>query len=268
LHRAAIEATGLDVVPIPVDDRGLDPAVLPGAGVEAVLVAPAHSYPSGATLDGARRQALAAWAARHSALVIEDDYDAELRYDRSPLGALQGLAPDHTIYIGTASKTLTPALRLGWVVAPTRLVEPLAREKNHDDMGSSLLEQHALARLIESGAFARHLRRIRPIYRQRRDHTIATLAARLPDASWRGEAAGLHLYVILPERVDETALARAAYDRGVLVELAAWHWAQPGQAPPALVLGYGSVTEPAIRRGLDTIAELIRPGSRLGAAAR
>ncbi len=125
-HRAAIGATGLEAVPITVDERGLDPAVLADARADAILVAPAHSYPRGGTLDGARRQALVSWAEHTGALIIEDDYDAELRYDRSPLGALQGLAPDHVIYIGSVSKTLTPALRLGWLVAPPRLIEPLA----------------------------------------------------------------------------------------------------------------------------------------------
>jgi GntR family transcriptional regulator / MocR family aminotransferase len=260
-HRAAIEATGLQPVPIPVDDRGLDPAALAQVSVDAVLVAPAHSYPSGGTLDGTRRRALATWADRSGALIIEDDYDAELRYDRRPLGALQGLGPEQVIYIGSASKTLTPALRLGWLVVPPRLVEPLAREKHHDDMGSSLFEQLTLARLVDSGAFARHLRHVRPIYRDRRDATIATLAAKLPSARWQGEAAGLHLHVTLPDDVDERAVVHAAYERGVLLELGAWHWAAP-DAPPSLVLGYGCATEAAIRRGISVVADAIENRSR------
>jgi len=256
-HRAAIDRAGLQPVPIPVDDRGLDPALLARARADAVLIAPAHSYPSGGTLDGARRQALATWAGRSGALIIEDDYDAELRYDRRPLGALQGLAPEHTIYIGTASKTLTPALRLGWLIAPPHLIEPLAREKHHDDMGTSLLEQLALARFIDSGAFTRHLRHTRPIYRKRRDATIATLAELLPSAHWQGEPAGLHLYLTLPGDVDEVAVARSAYERGVLLELGGWHWAAPTRTPPSLVLGYGSAAEPAIRRGIKAIYDAI-----------
>ena len=260
-HRATIESTGLSAVPIPVDDRGLDPAALENAGVDAVLVAPAHSYPTGSTLDGERRQALAYWAKHSGALIIEDDYDAELRYDRTPLGALQGLAPEQTVYIGSISKTLTPAVRLGWLVAPPRLVEPLAREKHVDDMGSSLLEQLTLAGFIRSGAFARHLRRIRPIYKNRRDVTIATLDALLPYAPWRGEAAGLHLHLTLPDGVDEETVARGAYARGVLVELGAWHSAMAGR-PPSLVLGYGSVAEAAIHRGISAIADAIAPSAR------
>ena len=255
-HRAAVEAAGLEPVPVAGDDRGLDPAALAGTDADAVLVAPAHSYPSGGTLDGARRQALAAWADTTGGLIIEDDYDAELRYDRSPIGALQGLMPDQVIYIGSASKTLTPALRLGWLIAPPRLVEPLAREKHYDDMGSSLLEQHALARFVESGAFARHLRRIRPIYRDRRDATVRALDALLPSARWQGEAAGLHLYVTFSTSIDVHAIAAAAYERNVLVELGTWHWAAE-RPPPSLVLGYGGASEPQIRRGLRVIAEAL-----------
>ena len=256
-HRAAIGRAGLQPVPIPADRRGLDLAVLASAGTDAALVTPAHSYPLGGTLDGARRRALATWARHTGTLLIEDDYDAELRYDRSPLGTLQGLAPEHVVYIGTASKTLTPALRLGWLIAPSRLTEPLAREKHHDDMGTSLLEQLALARFIQSGAFTRHLRHIRPVYRERRDATIAALADLLPNARWQGEAAGLHLYLTLPDHVDERAIARTAHERGVLLELGAWHWASPGRKPPSLVLGYGSAPEPAIRRGITVIASAI-----------
>jgi GntR family transcriptional regulator/MocR family aminotransferase len=261
-HRAAIEATGLEPVPIAVDERGLDPADLPAEAVDAVLVAPAHSYPSGATLSGARRQELVAWADRNRALVIEDDYDAELRYDRTPLGALQGLGPEHVIHIGSASKALTPALRLGWLVAPPRLITSLAREKHHDDMGSSLLDQLALARFIATGAFSRHLRHVRPIYRDRRDATISALASLLPDARWRGEAAGLHVHITLPEHVDEAALARVAYENGALIEAGAWHWATPEDAPPSFVLGYGSATGSEIRRGLGVVADAVGKAAR------
>ena len=255
-HRGTIEAAGLEPVPILGDDRGIDPAALEDVRADALLVAPAHSYPRGSAVDGDRRRQLVSWAERSGALIIEDDYDAELRYDRSPLGALQGLTPDRVVYIGSVSKTLTPALRLGWLLAPPHLVEPLARGKHQDDMGSTLFEQLALARFIGRGAFARHLRRIRPIYRERRDATIAALAARLPNIEWQGEAAGLHLYLTLPEDVDAMGLARSAYERGVLLELGTWHWARP-DPPPSLVLGYGCATEAAIRRGVAVIAEAI-----------
>jgi GntR family transcriptional regulator/MocR family aminotransferase len=255
LHRRAIAMAGLEPVPVRVDDRGLDPARLDGLDVAAVLVAPAHSYPTGGTLDARRRSELVAWARRSEALIVEDDYDAEFRYDRLPIGALQGLAPDRIVHIGGASKTVSPALRLGWVAAPPDLVDALEREKRFDDMGSALLEQLAFARFVDRGDFARYLRRVRPIYRRRRDATLAVLAELMPEASRHGAAGGLHLHVRLPADVDERALARAAYERGVLIEDAAWHWARREQAPPSLVLGYGAVTEPTMRRAIAILAD-------------
>ena len=262
LHREAIAMSGLQPVPVAVDARGLDPAALSDHDVAAVLLAPAHSYPTGGTLDPDRRRELIAWARRRDVLIIEDDYDAEFRYDRAPIGALQGLAPDHVAYIGSASKTLSPALRLGWLAAPADLAVALEREKNFDDMGTGLLEQLAFARLLDSGDFSRYLRRVRPVYRNRRDATIEALAEFLPDLRWQGAAAGLHLHVMLPADVNEGALAFAALQRGVLIEDAGWHWAQPELAAPSIVLGYGSLAEPAIRRGIALLAESMDEATR------
>jgi GntR family transcriptional regulator/MocR family aminotransferase len=256
-HRQAIAMTGLDPVPVAVDRLGLDPVQLP-SGVAAVLVAPAHSYPTGGTLSADRRHALITWARDADAIVIEDDYDAEFRYDRQPIGALQGLAQEQVVYIGCASKTVTPALRLGWMAAPADLVDALEREKLYDDMGSTLLDQLAFARFVECGDFSRYLRRVRPVYRRRRDATLEALADHLPEARAQGEAAGLHLHVMLPHGVDELEFAAEAYERGVLVEDGAWHWARPGDAPPSIVLGYGSVGESSIRRGIAILAEAMR----------
>jgi GntR family transcriptional regulator/MocR family aminotransferase len=245
-HRDAIAMAGLTPVPIAVDAHGLDVDRLASEhDVAAVLLAPAHSFPTGATLAAGRRRALIAWARRTGALIIEDDYDAELRYDRSPIGALQGQAPDHVAYLGSASKTFTPALRLGWIAAPPRHSAALDREKRADDMGSSLIDQLTFARFVDSGDFARHLRRIRPIYRRRRDATIDALTELLPDAVWSGAAAGLHLHLALPREIDMRALTSTAYQRGMLLEDAAMHWADPAHAAPALVLGYGTLPEPA-----------------------
>jgi GntR family transcriptional regulator/MocR family aminotransferase len=263
-HREAILMTGLETVPAAVDGLGIDPAQLP-SDVAAVLVAPAHSYPSGGTLDADRRRALIAWARRVNAIVIEDDYDAEFRYDRQPIGALQGLAPEQVVYIGTASKTVTPALRLAWLAAPAELIGALEREKLYDDMGCTLLDQLAFARFVDCGDFSRYLRRVRPVYRARRDATVTALAEHLPEARWQGEAAGLHLHVLLPDGVDELELAAKAYERGVLVEDGAWHWARPDTAPPSIVLGYGGVSEAAIRRGVVILGDAMRTcGPRIG----
>jgi GntR family transcriptional regulator/MocR family aminotransferase len=247
---------GLQPVPVTVDRRGLDPRSLP-EDVCGLLVAPAHSYPAGATLDAERRRALIEWAHATGAIVIEADYDAEFRYDRQPLGCLQGLAPEAVVYIGTASKTVSPALRLGWLAAPAELVERLEQEKLYDDMGSTLIDQLAFARFLKTGGFARYLRRVRPVYRSRRDATIAALARHVPEARWQGEAAGLHLHVLLPPEIDELRLAAAAYERGVLVEDGAWHWAEPHDAPPSIVLGYGALTEPMIGRGVRKLREAL-----------
>jgi GntR family transcriptional regulator/MocR family aminotransferase len=223
-----------------------------------VLVAPAHSYPTGAVLSPARRAALVEWAQHNDGLVIEDDYDAEFRYDRAPVGALQGLAPDRVAYAGCASKTLTPALRLGWIMLPRALVDDVVREKLFDDMGSTLLEQLALARFIDTGGLTKHLRRVRPIYRRRRDAALEALAVSLPDATPTGVAAGLHLYVQLPSSCDELGLTESACAEGLLIEGARWHWSNPQSAPPALVLGYGSIDESAIRNGLQLLGSIYR----------
>ena len=255
-HRQAVTNAGLRVVPIPVDDDGLDVAKLLAHNVGAVLVAPAHSYPTGTVLSAARRTALVKWAHDNDGLIIEDDYDAEFRYDRAPIGALQGLAPQRVVYAGCASKTRTPALRLGWLAAPAWLVDEVVRQKLLDDMGNTVLEQLALARFVESGGLARHLRRVRPIYRRRRDTALASVAASLPDASPTGVAAGLHMYLRLPTSCDELKLVEAARERGVLVEGASWHWSAPRAAPPALVIGYGAISESAIRDGLAILGSL------------
>jgi GntR family transcriptional regulator/MocR family aminotransferase len=255
-HREAVANTGLRVVPIPVDDDGLDVVRLAEHNIDAVLVAPAHSYPTGAVLSPARRTALIEWAQDNDALIIEDDYDAEFRYDRAPVGALQGLAPERVAYAGCASKTLTPALRLGWIALPGEVVEDVIRQKLLDDMGTTMLEQLALARFIDAGALTRHLRRVRPIYRRRLDAALEGVAAWLPDAVPKRVAAGLHLYVQLPQWCDELGLIDTAYKRGLLVEGASWHWSDQRSAPPALVLGYGAIDDAAIRDGLEILASI------------
>jgi GntR family transcriptional regulator/MocR family aminotransferase len=258
LHREAILNTGLRVTSIPVDGDGINVARLAEQKVGAVLLAPAHSYPTGAVLSAERRAALVEWTHDHDGLVIEDDYDAEFRYDRAPIGALQGLAPERVVYAGCASKMLTPALRLGWMAVPERLVGDVVREKLLDDMGTTLLEQLALAGFIDSGGLTRHLRRVRPIYRRRRDATLEAISTALPGALPTGIAAGLHVYVQLPSGCDQSSLVEAARRRGLHIEGASWHFSDPPSAPPALVLGYGSIDEAAIRTGLALLGSIYR----------
>lgn len=256
-HRDAIARAGLRVVPVPVDDNGLDVARLAELDVGAVLVTPAHAYPTGVVLAADRRTALVKWARDRKALIIEDDYDAEFRYDRSPVGALQGLDPDHVAYAGCVSKTLTPALRLGWMALPSWLVESVSAEKLYDDMGNSALEQLALSRFIATGALTRHLRRVRPVYRRRRDAMLAAISTSLPHAQPTGIDAGLHVYLRLPRNSHEDTIVATAREQGLRLDGARRNWADPDSAPPALVIGYGALGETAIRDSISRLASIL-----------
>jgi len=265
---ADIRAAGLELVPIPVDERGLRVDRLRETTVGAVLVTPAHQYPTGAVLAADRRAALLDWAARRGTFVLEDDYDAEYRYDRDPVGAMQGLAPDRVVYMGSASKMLAPSLRQGWVVLPATLVEDVTRAKLSADRGSPALEQLALAAFLEAGDLDRHLRRTRLIYRRRRDAMVAAIQTHLPDVRIRGIAAGLHLLLDLPGHVDEDRLVAEAATRRVRVYGGRAYHAAPGKAPPSLLLGYGGVGERGMDRGIRALAEAFheagRPGRKSG----
>jgi GntR family transcriptional regulator/MocR family aminotransferase len=201
------------------------------------------------------------WAAGRDGLIVEDDYDAEFRYDREPVGALQGLAPDLVVYAGSLSKTLAPALRLGWLVPTHRLLEPLAEAKHDADLGSPALDQLAFADLLGSGAYDRHLRAGRARHRRRRDTLVRALATHAPGLRVRGTAAGLHAVVELPPGTDEPALVRRAAVAGVgLHGLGGFHVA--GRSPlPGLVLGYGSLSESEITAGVRALAGLLEAGA-------
>jgi GntR family transcriptional regulator/MocR family aminotransferase len=253
-HRALLAEAGMQLVPVPVDEDGLRVDILHRSGADAVLATPAHQSPTGVALAPDRRGALAAWA-RDGGIVIEDDYDAEFRYDRPPLGALQGLAPEHVVYLGSTSKTLAPALRLAWVVAPRPFMHPLARARLMADGGSPAIDQHALAHLIDGGTYDRHLRAARRRYRERRDTLTAALERHLPGARVAGIAAGLHAVVEPPAPVDEAALMAAAAARSVGVYPLGWAYVTPRHAGGAMVLGYATLPEPAIREGIRRLAD-------------
>src|SRR6516164_1660535 len=193
----AARAAGLEIIGVPVDRNGIRVDLLTGSGADAVVLTPSHQWPTGSVLSAERRAAVLRWAAGSGAVVIEDDYDAEYRYDRAPVGAMQGLAPDRVVYAGSASKTLAPGLRLGWVLAPERFVDALAAAKLSADRGSPVLDQLAFADFLARGEFDRHLRRMRPIYRRRHDTLLGALADKLPDLRPAGDAAGLHLLTLL-----------------------------------------------------------------------
>jgi GntR family transcriptional regulator / MocR family aminotransferase len=250
--RRQLESTGLEPLAVDVDARGLRVDLLEAAAPDAVAVTPAHQFPTGVVLAPERRAALAEWAIRTGALVLEDDYDSEYRYDRPPVGALQGLAPESVVFAGSVSKTLAPALRLGWLVVPERLAAAIAAAKAADDLGTPVVEQLALADFLERGELDRHLRQTRATYRARRDALVAALGRHLPACAPGGVAAGLHLIVHLPEATDERALLERARSRGVELYGLSEHALRP--AAPALLLGYGRIAEPAIEPGVRALA--------------
>jgi GntR family transcriptional regulator / MocR family aminotransferase len=260
VHTSAhLAEQGIATVPVPVDDQGVDVDAAPwGAGppLRAVLVTPAHQFPTGALLSPARRLALVDWAGRHDGLVIEDDYDAEYRYDHHPVGSLQGMSPDRVVLGGSVSKTLAPGLRLGWLVVPPALAADAARHKRSIDLMAPVLEQAALAELITSGNYERHIRRTRSGYRRRRDMVVELIAEELPEAEVLGTSAGLHLLVKTPSVVDEAGVALGAARRGVQVIGLGLHRRSPG--PPGFVLGYGHLSEGQLRRGLRAFAAAVR----------
>jgi DNA-binding transcriptional MocR family regulator len=241
--RIAAGLAGLAVVRVRWTSRACGWTELAATGAGAVVVTPAHQWPTGVVLSPAPA-GLADWARRTGGWVVEDDYDAEFRYDREPVGAVQGLAPDRVVTIGTVSKSLAPALRLGWLLCPDDLVDPVADLEARTDRGSPGLDQLVLARLIESGRFDRHLRRMRRAYAARREVLVRTLAERAPAVGLTGLAAGFHAVARLPAGVTEAAAVEAGprpRHRPVRDEPAPLdRRRRPGQ----LVLGFGNLSRP------------------------
>jgi GntR family transcriptional regulator/MocR family aminotransferase len=248
---------GVATVPVPVDELGVDVAALEASGAGAVLVTPAHQWPTGVVLAPGRRLELIDWANRRGAVIIEDDYDAEFRYDRDPVGSLQGLAPGRVVALGTVSKSLAPALRLGWIAGPAELAGDLARAKAVTDRGSPGVDQLALAALIESGRYDRHLRRMRAEYAARRDVLIDALARHAPAVRLTGLAAGFHAVAHLPAGASEAAVIGAARSRSVGLYGMSTYRAGHGAEPPQLVLGFGNTGQRAIEAGLAVLGELL-----------
>jgi GntR family transcriptional regulator/MocR family aminotransferase len=241
---------GLVPVPVPVDDQGVRVDALAATGLEVVLLTPAHQFPTGVVLSPQRRRALL----DRPGLIIEDDYDAEHRYDRAPVAALQGSAPDRVAYAGSVSKSLAPGMRLGWLIAPRRLHADLVTAKHASDLGNPALPQLVLAHLLASGEYERHLRMVRRRQRRRRDALLHGLREHLPAARVEGVAAGLHLLITLPGRSEDTELAKRIERSGVRVHPLSWHRQLAG--PPGLVIGYAALPP-------DRLLEAAR---RIGAA--
>ncbi|GHF72889.1 GntR family transcriptional regulator [Kitasatospora xanthocidica] len=243
--------------PVPVDAEGIRVDALRATGAPAVLLTPAHQYPTGVVLGGDRRRELLRWAAE-GGLVIEDDYDAEHRYDRPPVPALRAALPERVCYAGSVSKLLAPALRTGWLLVPARLREAVLDAKRFADLGNPVLPQFVLARLMESGELDRHLRLLRRRHRRRRDAMIAAIRTHLPGATVHGAAAGLHLMLTLPEELGctDTELATAALAAGVKTQPLSWHTRLP--YPPGLVLGYAAGSPPELTEGIAVLGRLVR----------
>ncbi len=246
-HHLALSAQAIDA-------EGL---VVKGLAGDAVLVMPAHQFPTGAVLTGERRRQLLAWARATGGLIIENDYGAEFRYDGEPVRALQGLAPDHVALVGTVSTTLAPALRLGWLVLPPSLVEDAARQQRLADDSCPALSQLTLAAFLAHGDYDRHVRAARGVYRARRDRLLAALAGHLPRLPVAGEAAGVHVLLGLPTFVDDQTIARRARRARIEVPaLSSFCIARSDER--GLVLGYGSLHETAIEPAIHELATIVR----------
>ncbi len=268
IHWNVMRGAGLRTVPLPVDQQGARTAELDRLpGPRTVLLTPAHQFPIGVPLDPDRRAAVVDWASRVGGLVLEDDYDGEFRYDRQPVGALQGLDPEHVVYLGTASKSLAPALRLAWMVVPDHLMDDLLAVKGTGEWQLGGLDQLTLAEFIDSGAYDRHVRGMRMRYRRRRDQLVAALAERAPRVRVTGIAAGLHAVLQLPPGTERSVVQGAAWQGLALEGLSRFRYREerepggpgptPGEGPDALVFAYGTPPDHAFTGALEALCRVL-----------
>ncbi|WEV24017.1 PLP-dependent aminotransferase family protein [Streptomyces sp. 71268] len=262
-YRGLFAAVGVDVVPLAVGAEGIDPAELAATGARCAVLTPSHQFPSGIAYSARRRSGLLDWARTVDGLLVEDDYDGDFRYDRAPVGALQGLDPARVVYTGSVSKSLAPGLRLGWMVVPRPLVDEVVERKRTMDLGHPVFDQALFADLIERGDYDRQLRRCQRAYRERRDALVTALAEHFPGTRVTGIAAGLHVIAHLPERYGpkESFLARAERAGVALAPLDAYacgtapeQHARPGVR---LVLGYAHLSPSRIAAA---VRQLRHPG--------
>ncbi|TQJ87364.1 PLP-dependent aminotransferase family protein [Streptomyces sp. SLBN-31] len=251
-HRELLTAAGVRTVPLPLDEHG---ARVDRLGRErAVLLTPAHQFPTGGPLHAERRAAVIGWARARGSVVLEDDYDGEFRYDRKPVGAVQGLDPERVVLLGSVSKSLSPAVRLGWMVLPERYVEGVLAAKGEREAWASVLDQLSLADFLASGSYDRHVRRMRQRYRSRRDRLVAALAAQAPHVGVTGVAAGLHAVLRLPPGTERSAVKAAAWQGVALDGLAGFrHPETDMEAADGLVVGYATPAEHAYEAALEAL---------------
>ncbi|MFC9325143.1 PLP-dependent aminotransferase family protein [Kitasatospora sp. NPDC057015] len=261
-HRSLLSDAGVRTVPLGTDDRGTRTQELAAltAAPRAVLLTPAHQFPTGGPLHPGRRAAAVDWARANGALVLEDDYDGEFRYDREPVGAVQGLDPEHVVYLGSVSKSLSPAVRLGWMVLPEHLVAPVLAVKGEREAWVSVLDQLTLAELIDSGRYDRHVRRMRQRYRDRRARLVATLAEQAPHIAVTGIAAGLHAVLRLPPGTEASTVKGATW-QGIALDGLAGFRHPDAVVPPAdgLVVGYATPPDSAYGAALDALCRILPP---------
>ena len=261
LHRDVVRRSGQQVIALPVDGRGARAEMLSMssyASTGAVVVTPAHQYPTGVTHYPDRRHALVAWAREQNCVVIEDDYHGEFRYGRQPVGAVQGMAPEHVVYVGSASKTLGPALRLAWMVLPPPLVEPVVEAKRHADVHTESLGQLTLADLITTHAYDRHIRSARLDYRRRRDLLLERLHVHAPAINVRGIPAGLQTLVDLPPHgPDELSVIDRAAAQGLALSGLDGLWHASGAHPQGIVVGFATPPRHLYRSAIDTLVSVL-----------
>jgi GntR family transcriptional regulator/MocR family aminotransferase len=258
MHWKLLADAGLRTPCLPLDGLGSRTGELAGMrGVGAVLMTPAHQFPTGVPLHPDRRAAAVDWARGTGGLILEDDYDGEFRYDRQPVGALQGLDPERVVYLGTSSKSLAPGLRLAWMVLPRGLAGAVAEAKGQVDWVSSTLDQLTLAEFIESGDYDRHVRSMRLRYRRRRDQLVAALAEHVPALHVSGIAAGLHVVVELPEGTERAVIQAAAWQGLALEGLARFRHTDAEAGSDALVISYGAPTDSAWSGTLEALCRVL-----------
>ncbi|MFJ5848127.1 PLP-dependent aminotransferase family protein [Streptomyces sp. NPDC092903] len=269
-HCDILEASGVRTVPLDLDEQGaLVEQLVEEPRVRGVLLTPAHQFPTGGPLHPARRAAVIDWARTHDGLVLEDDYDGEFRYDRVPVGAVQGLDPERVVYLGSVSKSLSPAVRLGWMVLPANLVEGVLAAKGTREASASVLDQLTLADFIASGQYDRHIRRMRQRYRHRRDRLVTVLAEQAPHITVTGVAAGLHAVLRLPPGTEASAVKAASWQGIALDGLAGFR--HPRASMPAgdgLVIGYSTPAEHAYGAAVEALLRTLPPSTADSPASR
>jgi GntR family transcriptional regulator/MocR family aminotransferase len=254
--RQALISAGARVIPVPVDHDGIKVPEIArrGLGIRAVYLTPSHQYPLGMIMSAARRMLLLNWAVRAGAWIIEDDYDSEYRFGSRPVASLQGLDADaRVIYIGTFSKVMFPALRVGYMVVPRDLVPAFAAARDAADVFSSTLYQLVLTDFIREGHFARHIRRMRMLYMERRRALVNEIRSQMGDTlQVIGSEAGMHLVTLLPDGIDDVEVSKKAAQRGIsATPLSTCYAKEPFRS--GLILGYAGINEREIHDGVQKL---------------